>query len=465
MRKVRIPTILGILVLVIGVIVGVFLVQSRQIFRLRASPEITPRNIQKTNISDTTFTISWVTDKSTEGFIRWGNSPSNLDKTATSSPANASSTHSITVYGLSASTSYYFRINSDGTNFDNDGIPWEVKTGTRLDSPPSAVVISGTILTQTDSPAQNVLVYAKIGGGSMLSTVTSENGTWAIPVSSARNQSLDSNISIDEASTLVEISVQAGSSGVASAQIYPQSAKPAPDITIGEVYDFTNLPPSESLDLPESSIDMPESATKSSGFQLSEDINKESVTLEGVKEGDVVTTTEPEFFGEGPPGTELLITVESDPQSENVEVNSNGFWRWSPPEGLEEGIHKITITWRDTEGILQTLTRSFTVSAQEGPAFTATPSASPTPTRTPTETPIPTVTPTTQPGATTTPTQTPTNTPTPTRATTTPAEITLPNGEKPGIGLPTIALLLLGTGFLVIASVLFSFSPKGKQSD
>jgi len=465
MRKTKIPTILGILVLAIGVIVGVYLVQNRQIFRLKASPEVTPRNVQKTNVSDSSFTVTWTTDKNTEGFIKWGESASSLDKTATTSPIQASNIHSITVYGLIPDSNYFFKINSDGASFDNEGIPWEVKTGLKLTTPPNSVIMSGKVLTQSGSPARNALVYALVGGGDVLSTLTSDNGSWVIPASSARNQSLSSYIEIDENSTLVEISVQAGSLGIASAQIYPQSAKPAPDIALGEVYDFTSLPPSANIDIPESSIELPDTATKSSGFQVSDSETAEkTITLDGVGEGGVITTEEPEFFGEGPPGTEITITIESDPQTGSVEVNQGGFWRWTPPEGLEEGLHKITLTWRDARGILQTITRSFTINAQEGPAFTSTPSASPTPTNitpTPTQTPSPTATPTLAPSvtATTTPSPSPTATPTKTPA---PTKIATSSGipDDPGFSTPTLLLLFLGLGLVGIGTTIFLLPEK-----
>jgi len=93
----------------------------------------------------------------------------------------------------------------------------------------------------------------------------------------------------------------------------------------------------------------------------------ETVTLESLDEDEIITSTEPEFFGEGPPGTTITITIESDPITDQTTISSLGGWNWSPPEGLSEGAHKITITWRDASGILRTLTRTFIVQASEGP--------------------------------------------------------------------------------------------------
>jgi len=78
-------------------------------------------------------------------------------------------------------------------------------------------------------------------------------------------------MSIKETTTLVEISVQAGSRGVATAQIYPASAKPTPPIILGESMDFKNEPASETGGIPKANINLPDEATPSSGFEVSDD--------------------------------------------------------------------------------------------------------------------------------------------------------------------------------------------------
>lgn len=401
MKKSKIPTIIGIFLLTAGLAAGVLLVQNRQIFKLGASPQISPKNVRISNISDSAFTVSWVTDKQTDGFIKWGKSENSLNQIEVDEIKGPSFVHTISVHGLDPETTYFFTINSDGKEFDNNGIAWQVTTGSKLTLRPGSNTISGTVLTAVGTPAKSALVYVTVGGSSLLSTTTSENGSWVIPISSARTQNLASFVEIDDSSTLVEISVQAGPDGVASAQIYPVSAKPAPPIILGKTYNFKNLPPSETEGIPKAKVNLPEEATPSSGFNVPEEISTPSattVTLESIDEGEVVTTTEPEFFGKGPPKTTLTITVESDPITDSVTVDSSGNWKWSPPTNLPEGTHKITITWRDASGILRTLTRTFVVQAAEGPAFESTPSAS-TPTPSPSATPTPTPSPSTTPSA------------------------------------------------------------------
>jgi hypothetical protein len=442
----RIPTIAGVLVLVIGLAAGVYLVQSRQVFKLGASPEFNPKNVRVTNITDSSFNVSWTTNKATEGFIKWGGSEKSLSGVETDEIKGDSFTHYVTVQDLSVSTEYFFIINSGGTEFNNNGIAWSTKTGPSIPagSLRSLSPISGRVLDTQGKAVRDALVYVNIAGGAPLSTTTSGNGRWVLPISVARTQDLSSFLEIDESSTLVEVSVQAGSLGIANAQVYPTSARPVPEISLGQVHDFRNLPPSEPGEIPESSIGLPDT----------EDIATpvEDVSLDSVEEGEVVTTDKPEFFGEGPPGTTIKITIESEVVKDEIKVNVLGNWKWSPPENLEEGVHKITISWNDANGILRTISRTFIVSAQEGPAFESTPSGTtptPTPTSTPTPSPTPSASPTSTPTLTPSPTPISTSTPSPTR---TPTATPLPDA---GSLTPTVILLTIGIVMLVVSSTLF----------
>jgi hypothetical protein len=447
MRKSKIPTIIGLIVLVFGLAAGVLLVGSQRFFRLGAEAELAPKDVRLSNISDNSFTVSWVTDKETGGFVKWGETAESLDKTELDEVGGEGITHTASIRGLSPEKVYYFKINSGGDDFDNSGIPWQVTLAPSLPVPDKTNLVSGSVLTESGQPAKNALVYITLGGGSLLSSVTSDSGSWVIPISQTRSQDLTGFIDIDEKNTLMEISVNAGVDGVANAQIYPQSAKPVPAIILGETHDFKNLPPSEISEIPQASIGLPEESTPSSKFEVEEQTQvqtSQTVTLESLEEGEVVSSTKPEFFGEGPVGITISITVESEPVTGSVRVSPVGDWNWSPPAGLSEGTHRVTISWRDAQGILRTLTRTFVVQAAEGPAFESTPSASLTPT--PTPTPSPTLTPT--------PTPTPTVTGTPAAT----ASPTISPVADSGSLTPTILLSIMGVSVIAFAFLVWKKS-------
>ncbi len=445
MNKSKIPTILGILILITGVAVGVFILQQQQTFKLGASPEASPKNIEITNITSESFTVSWTTDKETIGYLKWGKKKPN-ENNSYQAEKTAKNIHQISLHNLEPNTNYSFIINSDGKDHDNNNIPWQVKTGPPLPPPQKTNIISGKVILPTGQPASNKLVYLNAAGISPLSTLTSSNGDWVIAISNARSNSLNSYANIDE-NTLLEILIQGGPSGIASAQIYLKAANPTPPITLGKIHDFRSETGSHQEEIPASQINLPEETEKDikSKFvvpAVEKEEETSSVTLDSIEDGEIIFTNDPEFFGKGPSGNSIKITVESDLISDELTIPSSGAWKWSPPKELEPGEHKITISWVDKTGILRTLTRTFIVQAAENePAFESTPSGnepSPTPTIKPTQTPKPTATAT--PKVTTSPTSTP--------------RVSIPSTDSAtpiaGNPIPTIIMLLFGTVFLFL---------------
>ncbi len=463
MRTKKLPTLVGLFILTAGLTVGVLLVKNSQIFRLGAEPTSSPKDVRISNTSDNSFTVTWITEEETSGFVKWGENQ-NPGNVTVDQVGETGFIHSSTVEGLAPETTYYFGINSEGYDFDNNGILWQTKTAPSPETLPTASLITGSIVTATGSPAEGLLVYAQLAGANLLSSVTSNTGSWVITLSNALSQDLSSRATFDASSTIIEIAVQGGPAGVATAKIYPQDANPAPPIILGQVHDFRNLTSPTSEELPESSVILPGNLipTPTSGFNLEEEEGKtpseiDKVTIESIDEGEIITSINPEFFGEGPPGTTITIKVESTPVNDQLTVSSFGAWNWSPPTTLSEGVHKITITWKDKNGIVQSITKNFVVQAAEGPAFESTPSgstATPTPTATPSPTSTPTPTPTTAVSPTQTPTPTATSTPTPI-LTPTPQLTPTPTPDLPESGslTPTIAGAIMGLGFLIFSAV------------
>jgi len=249
----KMPTLFGITILLIGVAAGVLLIKNKQIFRLGATEDIEPKDIRISNVSDSTFTVSWTTGKKTTGLIKWGDTTTFLNKNAKVNEKSPIYTHSIKVDNLSENKTYYFLINSDGINYDNNSIPFEVRTGPKLPNPAPAIVISGIIITETKIGVSDALVYVTVGGSNLLSTTTL-NGNWSLSLSLARTKDLSSYIEIDEKKSLIEISVQGGPDGMASAVIYPAAARLVPPIILGQHHDFRNLTPISFKEVPKAQV-------------------------------------------------------------------------------------------------------------------------------------------------------------------------------------------------------------------
>lgn len=239
----RIPTILGLLVLIGGVIAGVILVGQRQGFSLRAGPTSTPRQVRITNINDTSFTVSWITDTSVSGFVRFGTGAGDLDSTfgddrdQISGQTGLYTTHQVTVKDLRANTDYFFKIGAGSQLYDNDGDAWEVTTAPTV-ARPAADPISGKVLLASGQPASGVLVYIEVEGGSPISTQTKASGVWNLSLSQMRVTTLESFLTYDKETVRISIFAQGGDLGSATAIVTGANKNPVPDITLGETLDF-----------------------------------------------------------------------------------------------------------------------------------------------------------------------------------------------------------------------------------
>jgi hypothetical protein len=426
----KLPTILGVLILLAGVITGVFLINSKQIFKLSADIDATPKNVRLTNITDSSFTVTWTTDIESNGFIKWGKGEFSLSKVALEEGTDKSFVHSVNVMGADSNSNVLFKISFNGKDYDNEGIPWQTKTLSVKNSSGTSLIASGTILKSDASTPAKALVYLTING-SVLSTLTSDEGNYIIPISTYINNITDN--------TAIEISVQGGLLGSSQSVIYPQTIKSVPTMILGRTYDFRSLPQTDDSSLPESSLTVPESVEISSRFEIiktNEPKTTENIQINSIDEGEIITTINPEFFGTAPKNSELEIVVESEMQTDTLKTTSTGKWSWSPPNNLEPGEHKLTVKWRDTTGVLRTVTRSFIVSASEGPAFESTPSASltPSPSTSPTSTPV------SSPSATAT------------------SSATAPPTPETGSLTPTMGLFIIGFGLLLGSYFVFNKS-------
>jgi len=257
MKDISVPTLLAIALLIVGIFDGATFIKNKQFFGIYAQRQSVPKNIRTSNVSDSSFTISWTTDRQTTGFVRWGENQSFLTKVSLEATSELGFVHSTTINGLNPDTSYYFKINSGGEDFDNNDAPWQIHTGIKIPDQPEAYIISGKIVNSLNQPVQRAAVYVTVGGSSPLSDITTNEGLWTVNITSARQLSLDSFILIDEKKTPIEIFVQAGPEGMSSAQLYPMSGKPVPEIMLGKIHNFTNSESAGYKEVPKAEIEFP----------------------------------------------------------------------------------------------------------------------------------------------------------------------------------------------------------------
>lgn len=77
----------------------------------------------------------------------------------------------------------------------------------------------------------------------------------------------------------------------------------------------------------------------------------------------------PAFEGTATPNEAVNITIHSDQAiTAKVTADANGNWTYTPTTKLSPGTHTITITTKDSNGVLKTITQTFSVLASEAQA-------------------------------------------------------------------------------------------------
>ena len=393
----RIPTILGILFLVAGLGVGVFIVgQGTGGFSPKASPESTPKNLKTSNISDSSFTVSFVTDSATPGYVKYGTDEKQLksqtsdDRDQLTGAVGQFTTHHITLRSLSPSTAYYFAIGTASREiYTNDGKPYSVTTAPKLGSAPEALTIYGSVVTKASTPASDSIVYISVDGASPLSTLVKSSGSWAVPLSTARTTTLNSYAQINDQTQLSILVQGKDASSNATAKVLVAKAQPVPTITLGQSLDFLSdsaspaQPANETVSSSATPSPSPSTETTSKFSALQLDPASESssgaVASLGItfsnpaREGDEINTVRPALKGKAPAKTKLTIVVHSSQTYQgSVTTDANGNWSFTPSGNLDPGDHDVTVSYTDSNGKLVTETRTFKILAMNtstNPAF------------------------------------------------------------------------------------------------
>ena len=243
-KEVTLPTILGLLVAVVGLVSGLWLLNGRLRQSAEAEVEEAPGEIRVVNVNDTGFTVIWLTQKSVSGFVQYGETGAAPDLVVSDERDQQKGvigsyfTHFVSVRGLKPATKYNWRIGSGKRVYDQTGKPYETTTAKQLDGPPPADVAYGQIVTESAEPAEGALVYLTMTGMTPQAALVKASGSWVIPLSTARNEDLSSFSTYDKNTAEMEIIVQGGPLGTSQVKVTTQNDSPVPDVILGRSYDL-----------------------------------------------------------------------------------------------------------------------------------------------------------------------------------------------------------------------------------
>ena len=456
----RIPTIvaLGILLLMGA---GVFSINRLSPLFSRATEQAStaPREVFISNVTDSSFVLSWMTDVPTQGVVvsetEAGSRTFYDIRDREDQVAKAYKTHYVEITGLPTAASVTYSLVSGGKPRQTGAIT----LGPSLGTPPSALPVYGVVTTADRQETQGTIVVVTPRDGSSWSAFIRQTNSWAVSLAALRTPDFQSYFCTEfdcNRSIPATIGWQA-EEGVSTSTVTLDQLRPFPaTVMLGSdpSLSFGDVVPEQPFEqpspLPTSRISSPSSvpAVRSAHTSDSPDAQNK-IQILNPKSDAKLTFPKPLIRGLGVPGEDVVITLESPlKQTGTVTVGPDGTWFWTPKQALSPGEHTLRIETFNTKGQRVVLASTFyllpsgqQVLGEATPSGTVTPS--PTPTTgvpTPTQTPTPTLailSPTATPTATLTATVTPIRTITPTP--------TLPpsGGVFPGI-------LVIGGGFTLL---------------
>jgi hypothetical protein len=419
----RIPTMIGLGVLIVALVAGTLLFsQGTGVFAPRATPQTTPKKIKITNVTDSGFTVSFLTDEATVGFVKYGTEQNKIktqvgdDRDQLSGTVAKNKLHHITLRGLEPNTQYFFNLGTGSGSFDNNNQPFSVKTAQRTGVPSAAKTVYGSVVTQTGKPADGAIVYLTVDGIGEMSSLVKSSGSWAIPLSNARKADGSGYAQIKDQDTLTIMVQGSAASLTSTVTTLVADAQPVANITLGESKNLadakkTTVPspvPSPIVSAPPTttdSIDLSEtedgsqsaqtatassSTSKTGGLaDLVTDDNANEATNEAslnddqqasgsaniiteldleqaAKEAVTLETTQPVIKGKALPNVTVSIEINSQNQiTQDVVADANGDFSLDLEQlkqELEPGEHTITYSYIDPDtGETITKTETFTV--------------------------------------------------------------------------------------------------------
>lgn len=379
-RERKIPTILGLLLLIGGSFLGVKLTTQTTSFNTNAATDCTPiAPIQARNLTHQSVDISFTTSGECNGYLNLSSQIyRDVRKQTSSLEDSKTKTHYFQITGLTPATKYTYDIYFAGKKYSTNTIFTTLSTPSGTQS--SGRLAWGKVVDTQDKALPWIILYLDLPGTSPLSAFTSSEGNWSIPFSVALDSStktwLNQPSSGSEDFTLTNNSLEN-----MTVSNTTNNNNPVPDIIFGQGLKTTN-----------SSVNPIK--TGQIGSQPTVAPNQVSLAITYPQNNETISSQTPELLGTGPANNNISLSLTgTSNQQATVTIDNLGKWHWSPLQKLSAGTYTLIVTQINNSATAQS---QFTVDpGSSSLAFVGTPSA-----LTATSTPIPTITPTLTPSPT-----------------------------------------------------------------
>jgi len=243
----RIPTFLGLIIIILGLAIGLTLFYQHRPVTVPNAQTADPLDIKVVNVTDHSAAVTWQTTKATIGYLSFGHSSSLgelindiRDKT---SPGNHFS-HFVTIDNLDANTTYYYKVRSGPYFYPESSQVFKTASAVkqtsldesqRLNKP-----LTGVVINSDFSPVNEAVVILNISGVSPLAALVSETGNFILPTVYLYKQDLsDLYIMTDQIAS--NLTVLKGDQRSEIKVTLPTDSQPLPKIVLGQNSDFTDV--------------------------------------------------------------------------------------------------------------------------------------------------------------------------------------------------------------------------------
>jgi len=371
--KQSIPTIVGMLFLIVALISGLILFKDGfSGFMPRANPQTTPKDIRISNLTNSSFTVSFYTEEPTFAKINYGVKASSLnnrirdERDQFQEKTGEYNLHYITLQNLSPETDYYFSIDTEaGEIKGEDGGPFKVATLPVSTASTLAKTLYGNVMASDGSPADGSIIYLKIPGFEELSSLVKSSGSWAISLSEARSIKTRKIESVSDSSNVSLVIKGARNLESIVHETTLSKSQPVEDLKLQKniANDQATVSPA-----PENS-----SSGEVRGVNTTDKVDNDSANSRIINLHELDANENPETVsnpiirGQAAADSKIKISIHSDNQIETeVTSNSDGWFEVNLEnlgESLEPGNHTISYTYMDPDlGLEITKERNFTVS-------------------------------------------------------------------------------------------------------
>lgn len=358
----KLPTIVGI-ILVILLMTGIsFLFQMLTKTQTRASTSIEPQQVTVTNVTDSAFTLVWKTEEQASGALLAvdtnGKKYSGFDERDATGKLGKYITHSVTIRSVTPQMTYNVTILSNGKKYPTDKKSYQVTTYQALTETPANIDPSyGKVITSDGAAAEGAIIFLTLTDSQTLSTLVRNSGSWIIPLSTIRT--FDGSAYLPASERIIEtLDIQ---KGTMESKVLTDTLNdsPVPDITLGQPFDFRNRdakkPTTSSL-----AAATPQSNTPAQTAVLGAATG--SVVLTAPAEGAGVSTFRPQITGLGVAGKKVTISLGlTNPFTGTTTVGKDGLWKYTPVKSLTPGKQRVTISSVDKNNKPIVITHTFTV--------------------------------------------------------------------------------------------------------